>query len=301
MNHVLSSVSEQVRVAIIENEVGTIGVDGGLLVTRSVETVVEVNNGCVCCSMRGDLLTGLKGIPEEGVTCVIVETSGVADPVPIAQTFLLDHEAVARFKLCSVVAVVDALNFEECLATMVEPARQLLFADVVVVNKSDLVGEEALERVKEKARSLATPGASVITCTNGSMDPDLFFHPRPHHYDDLVGLMDGPQMDGPQAKHTSALSTTSLRWPQPVKLTPPVVRERILRLLTARQTVLRLKGVLRLSTGEVIIVQAVRTALEFRQSDGPEGEKMKAIKGSALVFIGTDLEDIDEIDTILKE
>lgn len=274
-----------------------------------METVVEVNNGCVCCSMRGDLLTGLKSIPEEGVDFVIVETSGVADPVPIAQTFLLDHEAVARFRLSSIVAVVDALNFEECLATMVEPARQLLFADVVVVNKNDLVTKDALDRVKGKAGSLATPGAAVITCANGKMDPDLFFHPRPHHYDDLVGLM--PDASGeaegtvPAApapgKHTSALSTTCLRWPQPVKIAPPLVRERIVRLLTAHPTVLRLKGVLRFHSGEVIIVQAVRTALEFRQSDGEEGEKMKAIRGSALVFIGTDLDDIAEIDSILKE
>jgi G3E family GTPase len=143
------------RYAVIVNEFGEIGIDNDLIV-ESDEEVFEMNNGCVCCTVRGDLIRVVEGLVKRpgGFDGILVETTGLADPVPVAQTFFMDDDVRARAKLDAVVAVADAKHLTESLADSPEAQEQIGFADVILLNKTDLVGPDELAAVERSIRAM---------------------------------------------------------------------------------------------------------------------------------------------------
>ena len=146
------------RYAVIVNEFGEVGIDNDLVVD-SDEEVFEMNNGCVCCTVRGDLIRILNGLMrrqagKRGFDAIIVETTGLADPGPVAQTFFVDDEVRAKTRLDSVVTVVDAKHLPARLADSEEAREQVAFADQVVLNKTDLVTTAELAQVEAAVRRL---------------------------------------------------------------------------------------------------------------------------------------------------
>jgi len=143
------------RYAVIVNEFGEIGIDNELVVGAD-EEVFEMNNGCICCTVRGDLIRILDGlIKRKGkFDAVIVETTGLADPAPVAQTFFMDQDVSDAARLDAVVTVADARWLSDRLKDAPEAKNQIAFADVIVLNKIDLVTEEELQAVEGRIRAI---------------------------------------------------------------------------------------------------------------------------------------------------
>ena len=143
------------KLAVIENEFGEVGVDNQLVIS-SDEELFEMNNGCICCTVRGDLIRIVGGLMKrrDKFDGIIIETTGLANPAPVAQTFFVDDGVRARTRLDAIVTVVDAKNLPARLEDSSEAADQIAFADVIVLNKTDLVTPEELEDVEKKIRAI---------------------------------------------------------------------------------------------------------------------------------------------------
>jgi len=143
------------RYAVIVNEFGEVGIDNDLVVGAD-EEVFEMNNGCVCCTVRGDLIRVLSGLMKRkgSFDAIIVETTGLADPGPVAQTFFVDEDVKARTYLDSVTALVDAKHILLRLGDSREAVEQIAFADQIVLNKTDLVSEDDLRHVEARIRRI---------------------------------------------------------------------------------------------------------------------------------------------------
>src|SRR3569623_1257698 len=139
------------KYAVIVNEFGEIGIDNDLIV-GSDEEVFEMNNGCVCCTVRGDLIRVVQGLMKRkgGFDAIVVETTGLAAPAPVAQTFFMDDDVKAKAKLDSVSAVGDAKHVMEQLDRSKEAREQIAFADQIVLNKTDLVDASALDAIEAR-------------------------------------------------------------------------------------------------------------------------------------------------------
>ena len=140
LNRILSEPHGR-KFAVIVNEFGEIGIDNDLVVGAD-EEVFEMNNGCVCCTVRGDLIRILDGLMRRKgkFDGIIVETTGLADPAPVAQTFFVDENVGKKTKLDAVVTVADAKWLKDRLRDAPEAKNQIAFADVILINKTDLVG-----------------------------------------------------------------------------------------------------------------------------------------------------------------
>ena len=148
LNRILSE-NHGKRYAVIVNEFGEIGIDNDLIV-ESDEEIYEMNNGCVCCTVRGDLVRVVEGLMRRPgrFDAIVVETTGLADPAPVAQTFFMDDDVRAKTRLDAVVALVDAKHLPLRLKDTREAEDQIAFADVVLLNKTDLVTPEELARIE---------------------------------------------------------------------------------------------------------------------------------------------------------
>merc|ERR1719410_678023 len=169
LNHILSDQKHKMKFAIIENEFGEVGVDEKIMATQEKceDQVVEVMNGCICCNVRGDLVEALKRMYEriKDFDAVIIETTGLADPAPVAQTFFVNEEVEKIYRLDGIITVVDAKHvighLDEVKPEGVEneAVEQLAFADRVLLNKTDLFaeqkdGEEELKKIEERIRGI---------------------------------------------------------------------------------------------------------------------------------------------------
>ncbi len=143
------------KYAVVINEFGELGVDNDLVVDTD-EEVFEMNNGCICCTVRGDLIRIVNGLMKrrDKFDGIIIETTGLANPAPVAQTFFVDDGVRARTRLDAIVTVVDAKNLPARLLDSAEAADQIAFADVIVLNKTDLVTPEELEAVEKQIRAI---------------------------------------------------------------------------------------------------------------------------------------------------
>ena len=143
------------RIAVIENEFGEVGIDQAL-VNNADEEIFEMSNGCICCTVRGDLIRVLGNLMKrrDKFDYVLVETTGLADPGPVAQTFFMDDEIRAEFSLDGIVTLVDAAHIEQQLGRSDESTEQVAFADVLVLNKTDLVDGDALDRLEARLREM---------------------------------------------------------------------------------------------------------------------------------------------------
>ena len=158
------------KYAVIVNEFGEIGIDNDLIV-ESDEEIYEMNNGCVCCTVRGDLIRVVEGLMRRPgrFDGIIVETTGLADPVPVAQTFFMDDDVRAKTELDAVVALVDAKHLPLRLKDSREAEDQIAFADVVVINKTDLVDADEVNRIEAIVRAI-NPSARIYRTTRSGVD-----------------------------------------------------------------------------------------------------------------------------------
>ena len=158
LNRVLKEDHGQ-RIAVIENEFGEVGVDNEIL-ANTEEQIVEMNNGCICCTVRGDLIRILGDLKDKRTRGelkfdrVIIETTGMADPGPVAQTFFTDEEIGAYYLLDSILTLVDAKHAEETLNDFKEAQEQVGFADRILMSKTDLVTEDDVNKLSERIRRM---------------------------------------------------------------------------------------------------------------------------------------------------
>ena len=143
------------KLAVIENEFGEVGVDNQLVI-QSDEELFEMNNGCICCTVRGDLIRILGRLMKrkDRLDGILIETTGLANPGPVAQTFFTDDEMKANFRLDAIVTVVDAKHILQHLGTDDESVKQLAFADVIILNKTDLVAPAELDALEFRIRAI---------------------------------------------------------------------------------------------------------------------------------------------------
>lgn len=143
------------KYAVIVNEFGEIGIDNDLIVDAD-EEVFEMNNGCVCCTVRGDLIRIIEGLMKRKgrFDAILVETTGLAKPAPVAQTFFVDADVRAKTKLDAIVTVADAKHLAGQLASQEEAVEQIAFADVILLNKTDLVSAEDLTGIERQIRAI---------------------------------------------------------------------------------------------------------------------------------------------------
>ena len=154
LNRILSE-NHGKRIAVIENEFGEIGIDQALVINAD-EEVFEMNNGCICCTVRGDLIRILAGLMKrrDKFDYVLVETTGMADPSPVAQTFFVDDDVGASYALDGIVTLVDAKHVSLHLGDSSECKEQIAFADVLVLNKTDLVSPAELDAIEARVRGM---------------------------------------------------------------------------------------------------------------------------------------------------
>ncbi len=203
------------RYAVIVNEFGEIGIDNDLVVGAD-EEVFEMNNGCVCCTVRGDLIRIMDGLVKRRgkFDAIIVETTGLADPAPVAQTFFVDQDVGEAARLDAVVTVADAKWLTDRLTDAPEAKNQIAFADVILLNKSDLVSGQDLDRVEGQIRAI-NPWAKIhrtercaipldqVLDRNAfdlarilDVEPDFLEEGHHHHHDEQMQSVSA-KIDGP--------------------------------------------------------------------------------------------------------
>ena len=154
LNHILTENHGQ-RIAVIENEFGEIGVDQELVINAE-EEIFEMNNGCICCTVRGDLIRILGNLMtrRDKFDRIVLETTGLANPGPVAQTFFVDEGMRDEFALDGIVTMIDARHFDQQLTDSEETRTQVAFADVIVLNKTDLVSAADLDALERRVRGM---------------------------------------------------------------------------------------------------------------------------------------------------
>jgi G3E family GTPase len=195
------------KYAVVINEFGELGVDNDLVVDTD-EEVFEMNNGCICCTVRGDLIRIVGGLMKrrDKFDGIIVETTGLANPAPVAQTFFVDETVRDKTRLDAIVTVVDAKNLPQRLLDSAEAAEQIAFADVIVLNKVDLVTPEELAAVEGQIRKI-NRFATIHRATRGNVPvtelleqhafdlervldrvPDFLTHDEHEHNDEIASM-----------------------------------------------------------------------------------------------------------------
>jgi G3E family GTPase len=204
LNRILSE-DHGKRYAVIVNEFGEVGIDNDLVV-HADEEVFEMNNGCICCTVRGDLVRILDGLMKrtDQFDAILVETTGLADPAPVAQTFFVDEDVRSRTTLDAILTVVDAKHLIGEIDKAHEAQEQLAFADVILLNKTDLVSDDELKEVETRIRKI-NPTATIhrtqrcqlpldeVLDRNAfdldrilEIEPEFLEHFHHHHHDDHV-------------------------------------------------------------------------------------------------------------------
>ncbi|MFM7332170.1 MAG: CobW family GTP-binding protein [Brachymonas sp.] len=176
LNHILKAVHGH-RIAVIENEFGEAGIDNDLLVQDRDEQIVEMNNGCICCTVRGDLVRILGELATKrsagklSFDRVVIETTGLADPAPVAQTFFVDEEIGMHYLLDSIITLVDTVHAPQQLDEHHEAQEQVGFADRIVLTKTDLSAKDAVDALMARLRKM-NPRAPMVQAHKGQIDLD---------------------------------------------------------------------------------------------------------------------------------
>jgi len=277
------------KYAVVVNEFGEEGIDNDLVVDAD-EEVFEMNNGCICCTVRGDLIRILSGLMKRAdqLDAIIVETTGLADPAPVAQTFFVDEDVADRTKLDAIVTVADAVHLDAQLGEHHEAEEQIAFADVVLLNKTDLIQSENLENVETRIRKINpyakiirtarcdAPLEEVVGLNAFSLDrvlevePDFLESDHDHEHDDDITSV-------------SFVSETPLDFEKFQTWFGKVLQ-------TRGQDILRSKGILDFDgLDERYVFQGVHMLMD----GSPMGEWPKdKPKSSRVVFIGRDIENM---------
>jgi G3E family GTPase len=294
------------RYAVIVNEFGEVGIDNDLVVGAD-EEIFEMNNGCICCTVRGDLIRILEGLMKRKgkFDAIIVETTGLADPAPVAQTFFVDQDVQDAARLDAVVTVADAKWLAARLKDAPEAKNQIAFADVIILNKADLVTKEELAEVRARIRAI-NPYARLHEAVKANVPLDAVLgknafdldrileiepaflesddHDHDHHHDH--GHDHHHHHGGLKHYHDEHMQSVAFDHPgdvDPQKFLPWIND------IVQREgpKILRSKGILSFP-GEPkrFVFQGVHMILDGDlQRDWREGEK----RSSKIVFIGRDL------------
>ena len=279
------------RYAVIVNEFGEIGIDNDLVVDTD-EEVFEMNNGCICCTVRGDLIRILGGLMKrkEKFDAILIETTGLADPSPVVRTFFVDDDVKEKTRLDSITTVVDAKHIAQRLKESNEAVEQIAFADQILLNKTDLVTAEELANVEKIIRSL-NPLAPIHRTERCSIDLDKVLGQNAfdlaHALELKPHLLDGNEHEH---EHESGIGSVSLSSALP--LDGDKVTEWLRNLLTERgQNILRTKGILDVKNrDERLVFQAVHMVME---GDYQSAWKPDEKRYSRIVFIGRDLDEAE--------
>jgi G3E family GTPase len=217
LNHILSKQQSR-KVAVIVNEFGEIGIDGQLIEQDGDEQLIEFNNGCLCCTVRGDLIETIGKLRQRAgdLDAILIETTGLADPAPVASTFFVDEGVRADTRLDAFVTVVDAVNLEKNLEQSVEAQEQVAFADIILINKIDLVDEAQLQRIERRVRTL-NPLARVQRSANSVVPLDSILNVNAFQLE--AKLQVDPEFLGDhEHEHDPAITSIVLREERPIDI-----------------------------------------------------------------------------------
>ena len=269
------------RVAVIVNEFGEVGIDHHLLISSEQE-IVEMSNGCICCTVRGDLLRSLFQLLEHRskFDTLMIETTGLADPAPVVQTFFVDERIKSEFQLNGVVTVVDSKHISQQIDHSTEAREQIAFADLVLLNKLDLISPEDLQELEYKIKNL-NRAARIYQTRNSDVEiskvldlQSLDIEAKAQDHDD-------------DHKHTDDISTVSIVTPGDLD---GVKLSQWFRRLLAEfgPSIMRMKGILNLRNDpDQFVFQGVHLLFEGRPGRAwAEGEE----RTNRLVFIGRELD-----------
>jgi len=290
---------EMNRVAVIVNELGEIGIDNELVQVSS-EQMMLLNNGCLCCVLRGDLQETLRDLfikRRNGEIIdfdrVVIETTGLADPAPVMQTLLTDALLLDQYRLDCVVTLVDSVNAPGQLKQFTEPVKQVALADRLVITKSDLIGEKQLAALEQRLKEI-NPRAPAKVALNGEIDPAFLVdvglrrtNARLEEVERWLGTDEGHGDGHSHAhRHDEAVQTFVLRFEKPMSWT---VFTQCMDVLTALRgpDLLRVKGLVSVEgKSGPMVVQGVQhlfhPPLELAAWPSPD-------HGTRLVFITRDI------------
>ena len=269
------------RVAVIVNEFGEVGIDHHLLISSEQE-IVQMNNGCICCTVRGDLLRSLFRLLEHRskFDTLLIETTGLADPAPVAQTFFFDDRIRSEFRLNGVVTVVDSKHIWQQIDRSIEAREQIAFADLVLLNKMDLISPEDLSELEYKMRTL-NGAARICQTRNSDVDIAAVLDLR------SVAIEAKAQNDADDHRHSEDISTVSIVTPG--DLDGLKVSQWFRDLIGEfGPRILRMKGILNLrNEPDQFVFQGVYLLFEGRPGRqwAPGEERL-----NRLVFIGRELD-----------
>jgi len=301
INYILTA-NHGKRIAVIENEFGEIGIDDALVINAE-EEIFEMNNGCICCTVRGDLIRILGNLMKrkDKFDYILVETTGLADPAPVAQTFLVDDEIRSQLKLDAIVTVADAkfliqhLDDEKEVGVENEAVEQIAFADRVLLNKIDLVSAEERKEVVRRIR-LINANAEIIPTTMSQVDLDQVLGVGAF---DLSRVLEMEPEFLYDTEHQHDLSITSVGIDCEGKVSVQKINEWLGWLLGEKGTdIFRMKGILNMwGDNRRFVFQGVHMLF-----DGTPGEPWKdgEARRNRMVFIGRNL-DRQDLERRFKE
>jgi G3E family GTPase len=295
LNHILDDDSHKMKFAVIENEFGEVGIDEKILSENVEEEVIEVMNGCICCTVRGDLVVALKKLYKrvESFNGIIIETTGLADPAPVIQTFFVDEDIKKMYKLDCVITVVDAKNIIERLdekkpeGVENEAVEQVAFADKVILNKIDLVTDEAqLVAIEQRVKSL-NPLVPILRCSYSKVSPKELLNVKAFSLERVLDF--DPEFLDPDQEHMHDSSVVSTAFKLDGELNVEMMSRWIQRLISEDgANLFRYKGIIAVKGMEKkFLFQGVGMLFtgEF------QGKwKKDEVRESRMVFIGRNLD-----------
>jgi G3E family GTPase len=297
VNYILSE-NHGKRIAVIENEFGEIGIDDALVIDAE-EEIFEMNNGCICCTVRGDLIRILGTLMKrrDKFDYILVETTGLADPAPVAQTFFVDEEIRAQLRLDAIVTVVDAKHlaihlFEEKEEGIENEAlEQLAFADRVLINKVDLVNEEELLLVEKQIRSI-NAGASLVRTQMSKVDLDWVLNARAFELSRVLEV-DPQFLEESEHMHDQSITSVGIEVDGSVDLEK--INDWLGWLLREKGTeIFRMKGILNINASENrFVFQGVHMLFDGQPDRAWKPGEQRVNK---MIFIGRNL-DRDELNS----
>jgi G3E family GTPase len=285
LNRILSETHGK-HYAVIVNEFGEVGIDNDLVVNAD-EEIFEMNNGCICCTVRGDLIRILAGLMRRSRTFdgILVETTGLADPAPVAQTFFVDDEVRRRTKLDAIVTVADAKHLLSEIDRAPEAQEQLAFADVVLLNKTDLVSARELANVEARIAGI-NPYALVHRTQRCNLDLDKVLGRDAFNLDRVLEFEPEFLNEAHEHEHDDQIASLSLTTNRPMnpERFVPWIQD-----VTQRfgMDILRMKGIIAMQDDDQrFVIQGVHMLIE---GDHQRPWKPSEKRESRLVFIGRDL------------
>jgi G3E family GTPase len=284
LNHILKGQSEY-RFGVIINEVGAIGIDGQLVETQA-EDVVEMSNGCICCTVRKDLVKGVqKLLKRENLDYILIETTGVADPGPVAQTFLNIPQLQQHARLDSIITLVDAENVLHQLHEADVAREQIALADFILLNKVDLVSTDKLATVEATVAEL-NPQARVFRTEHSQVNLKELLDVQVFDLDQKLNVFPDLLNEYNASTHAE-IRSTALRFDQPFDL--PKLEE-VLNAISEKSRVFRSKGILWIEgTPRRAVFHGVNNRFTIYWDRLWAKEEPRA---SQLVFIGKELDEV---------